>query len=212
MFGLLQRMASHTTATWNRRHMCLKATDSCTRTTQVCFMWFLLLHFTSGCSSQGFSWSPSNRYLNSSKLASTRLCNNHIYYLILYMVNEWEKVGMTHLYGRYWRGHLISLQRTYLGAQWRACNIWRTVALSGRWQTELPAFKQLSMTSESCDSQDFYAGPHQTHLRTQPLLGLANICFSLFSLYPVVNSAYPWHQNIATKLILWKHLFSRVSG
>ena len=33
---------------------------------------------TSGCSSQGFSWSPSNRYLNRSKLASTRLCNNHI--------------------------------------------------------------------------------------------------------------------------------------
>ena len=32
----------------------------------------------SGCSSQGFSWSPSNRYLNRSKLASTRLCNNHI--------------------------------------------------------------------------------------------------------------------------------------
>ena len=32
---------------------------------------------TSGCSSQGLSWSPSNRYLNRSKLASTRLCNNH---------------------------------------------------------------------------------------------------------------------------------------
>ena len=35
-------------------------------------------HGPSGCSSQGFSWSPSNRYLNRSKLASTRLCNNHI--------------------------------------------------------------------------------------------------------------------------------------
>ena len=33
---------------------------------------------TSKCSSQGFSWSPSNRYLDRSKLASTRLCNNHI--------------------------------------------------------------------------------------------------------------------------------------
>ena len=32
----------------------------------------------SECSSQGFSWPPSNRYLNRSKLASTRLCNNHI--------------------------------------------------------------------------------------------------------------------------------------
>ena len=37
-----------------------------------------LVYDTSGCSSQGFSWSPSNRYLNRSKLASTRLCNNHI--------------------------------------------------------------------------------------------------------------------------------------
>ena len=35
---------------------------------------------TSGFSSQGFSWSPSNRYLNRSKLASTRLLNNHISY------------------------------------------------------------------------------------------------------------------------------------
>ena len=38
----------------------------------------LLVYDTSGCSPQGFSWSPSNRYLNRSKLASTRLCNNHI--------------------------------------------------------------------------------------------------------------------------------------
>ena len=38
-----------------------------------------LVNDTSGCSSQGLSWSPSNRYLNRSKLASTRLCNNHIY-------------------------------------------------------------------------------------------------------------------------------------
>jgi len=37
-----------------------------------------LVYDTSRCSSQGFSWSPSNRYLNRSKLASTRLCNNHI--------------------------------------------------------------------------------------------------------------------------------------
>ena len=37
-----------------------------------------LVYNTSGCSSQGFSWSPSDRYLNRSKLASTRLCNNHI--------------------------------------------------------------------------------------------------------------------------------------
>ena len=36
------------------------------------------VHDTSGCSSQGFSWSPGNRYLNGSKLASTRLRNNHI--------------------------------------------------------------------------------------------------------------------------------------
>ena len=36
----------------------------------------LLVHDTSGCSSQGLSWSPSNRYLNRSKLASTRSCNN----------------------------------------------------------------------------------------------------------------------------------------
>ena len=33
--------------------------------------------FTSGCSSQGSSWSRSNRHLNRSKLAPTRLCNNH---------------------------------------------------------------------------------------------------------------------------------------
>ena len=38
-----------------------------------------LVYDTSGCSSQGLSWSPSNRYLNRSKLASTRLCNNHIF-------------------------------------------------------------------------------------------------------------------------------------
>ena len=40
---------------------------------------------TSGCSSQGFSWLPSNRYLNRSKLASTRLCSNqpHYYYYCL---------------------------------------------------------------------------------------------------------------------------------
>ena len=37
-----------------------------------------LVYDTSGCSSQGFSWSPNNRYLDKSKLASTRLCNNHI--------------------------------------------------------------------------------------------------------------------------------------
>ena len=37
-----------------------------------------LIYGTSGCSSQGFSWSLSNRYLHRSKLASTRLCNNHI--------------------------------------------------------------------------------------------------------------------------------------
>ena len=44
-----------------------------------------LVYDTSGCSSQGFSWSPSNRYLNRSKLASTRLCNNQqpYYYAIL---------------------------------------------------------------------------------------------------------------------------------
>ena len=36
------------------------------------------IYDTSGCSSQGFSWSLRNRYLNKSKLASTRLCNNHI--------------------------------------------------------------------------------------------------------------------------------------
>ena len=36
-----------------------------------------LVYDTNGCSSQGFSWSPSNRYLNRSKLASARLCNNH---------------------------------------------------------------------------------------------------------------------------------------
>ena len=29
-----------------------------------------IVHDTSGCSSQGFSWSPSNRYLSRSKLAS----------------------------------------------------------------------------------------------------------------------------------------------
>jgi len=39
-----------------------------------------LVYDTSGCSSQGLSWSPSYRYLNRSKLASTRLCNNHIIY------------------------------------------------------------------------------------------------------------------------------------
>ena len=37
-----------------------------------------LVYDTSKCSSQGFSWSPSHRSLNRSKLASTRLCNNHI--------------------------------------------------------------------------------------------------------------------------------------
>ena len=37
-----------------------------------------LMQASDGCSSQGSSWSPSNRYLNRSKLASTRLCNNHI--------------------------------------------------------------------------------------------------------------------------------------
>ena len=34
--------------------------------------------YTSGCSSQGFSWTPIYRYLNRSTLASTRLCHNHI--------------------------------------------------------------------------------------------------------------------------------------
>jgi len=42
-----------------------------------------LVYDTSGCSSQGFSWSPSDKYLNRSKLASTRLCNNHITILLL---------------------------------------------------------------------------------------------------------------------------------
>ena len=37
----------------------------------------LLVYDTGGCSSQGFSWSPSNRYLIRSMLASTRLCNDH---------------------------------------------------------------------------------------------------------------------------------------
>ena len=36
-----------------------------------------LVFDSSGCSSQCISWSLSNRYLNRSKLASTRLCNNH---------------------------------------------------------------------------------------------------------------------------------------
>ena len=36
------------------------------------------LRCTKPPNSQGFSWSPSNTYLNRSKLASTRLCNNHI--------------------------------------------------------------------------------------------------------------------------------------
>ena len=43
----------------------------------------LLVYDTSGCSSQGFSWSSSNRYLNRSKLASTWLCNNHIHTCIM---------------------------------------------------------------------------------------------------------------------------------
>ena len=43
----------------------------------------LPVYETSGCSSQGFSWSPSNKYLNRSKLASTRLCNNHIIIIII---------------------------------------------------------------------------------------------------------------------------------
>ena len=42
-----------------------------------------LVYDTSGCSSQGLSWSRSNRYLNRSKLASTRLCNNHIIIIII---------------------------------------------------------------------------------------------------------------------------------
>ena len=39
-------------------------------------------------SSQGFSWSPSNRYLNRTKLelAATRLCNNHI--IIMRLCNQ----------------------------------------------------------------------------------------------------------------------------
>ena len=37
-----------------------------------------LVYDTSGCSSRGVSWSPSNRYLNRSQPASTRLCDNHI--------------------------------------------------------------------------------------------------------------------------------------
>ena len=53
---------------------------ACTKCVAINFISFI--HATriwySGCSSQGFSWSPSNRYLNGSKLASTRLCNNHI--------------------------------------------------------------------------------------------------------------------------------------
>ena len=38
----------------------------------------LLVYDTSGCNSQDISWLPSNRYLNRSKLTSTRLCSNHI--------------------------------------------------------------------------------------------------------------------------------------
>jgi len=38
----------------------------------------LLVYDTSGCSFQGISWSPGYRYLNRSKLASTRLRDNHI--------------------------------------------------------------------------------------------------------------------------------------
>ena len=50
---------------------------------------------TSGCNSQGFSWSPSNRFLNRSKLASTRLCNNHIIYLEHLASNETGGAGPT---------------------------------------------------------------------------------------------------------------------
>ena len=38
----------------------------------------LLVYDTSGCSSQGVSWSPSNGCLNKSKQASTQLIYNHI--------------------------------------------------------------------------------------------------------------------------------------
>ena len=48
----------------------------------------LLVYDTSGCSAQGFSWSPSNRSLNRSKLASTRLCNNHIIIIIVLKLNN----------------------------------------------------------------------------------------------------------------------------
>ena len=49
----------------------------------------LLVYDTSGCSSQGFSWSPSNRYLDRSKLASTRLCNSHI---IMSLASIWPQI------------------------------------------------------------------------------------------------------------------------
>ena len=48
---------------------------------------------TSGCSSQGFSWSHSNRCLNRSTLASTRLCNNHIIIYALHAVALQQEDG-----------------------------------------------------------------------------------------------------------------------
>ena len=72
--------------------------------------------------SQGLSWSPSNRYLNRSKLASTRLCNNHIFYtspifltspIIHIKLSNWQRRAQLNIICSFIQPQIFSCYQTW---------------------------------------------------------------------------------------------------